>query len=463
MEQLTSIIGAITNEMWGKWILVALLGTGLLVTIRTGFIQGKLGLALKRTFGQLINRKESEGEGEISSFQALSTALSSTIGVGNIVGVGTAIATGGPGAVFWMWVSAFFGMATKFSEIVLALTFREKDENGTWRGGPMYAYKNGLKAPWAGTIFALFISFVALISMNMVQANAAASVLKGSYNIPAIATAIVLTLFAGLVIVGGVKRLGRVTEIFVPVMAALYAIGAILILIMNVDKIIPAFGEIFTAAFNGQAAVGGFTGATIAAAARFGVSRGLFSNEAGAGTAPMAHAAAKVKHPVEQGIFGISEVFIDTFIVCTLTGLAIVITGAWQSGADGATIATSAFTQNLGIFGTLTVVLGITLFAFSTVLGASWYGETAATYVFGKAIIKPYKVLWLIFTFTGCLLSFDFLWLLADFANGFAVFFSVGSIILLSGVVTKKSKEYFEGLKDGSITCEASGSEKNSL
>jgi AGCS family alanine or glycine:cation symporter len=461
MENLTNIIGLITGEMWGKWILIALLGTGLLVTIRTGFIQGKLGLAMKRTFSQLIHRTESDAEGEISSFQALSTALSSTIGVGNIVGVGTAIAMGGPGAVFWMWVSAFFGMATKYSEIVLALTYREKDENGTWRGGPMYAFKNGLKAPWVGTIFAIFIAFVALVSMNMVQTNAAASVLKESYNVPTLATAIIITILIALVIMGGVKRLGRVTEIFVPVMAALYIIGSVIILIINVDKIIPAFGTIFSAAFSGQAAVGGFTGATIASAARFGVARGLFSNEAGAGTAPMAHAAAKVKHPVEQGIFGISEVFIDTFIVCTLTGLPIIITGAWQEAVNGAAMTTNAFSQNLGVFGTLTVVLGITLFAFSTALGASWYGETAATYVFGKNIVIPYKILWLIFTFIGCLLSFDFLWLLSDFANGFAVFFSVISIILLSGVISKKTKEYFSGLKDGSITYGVSKNEKS--
>ncbi|MEA4848906.1 MAG: amino acid carrier protein, partial [Clostridiaceae bacterium] len=328
-------------------------------------------------------------------------------------------------------------------------------------GGPMYAFKNGLKAPWVGTIFAIFIAFVALVSMNMVQTNAAASVLKESYNVPTLATAIIITILIALVIMGGVKRLGRVTEIFVPVMAALYIIGSVIILIINVDKIIPAFGTIFSAAFSGQAAVGGFTGATIASAARFGVARGLFSNEAGAGTAPMAHAAAKVKHPVEQGIFGISEVFIDTFIVCTLTGLPIIITGAWQEAVNGAAMTTNAFSQNLGVFGTLTVVLGITLFAFSTALGASWYGETAATYVFGKNIVIPYKILWLIFTFIGCLLSFDFLWLLSDFANGFAVFFSVISIILLSGVISKKTKEYFSGLKDGSITYGVSKNEKS--
>lgn len=443
MESITYIVGLVAAEMWGKWVIAVLLGTGLLMTIRTKAIQFKLGLALKKTFRQLIYRDRSDTEGEISSFQALSTALSSTIGAGNIVGVGTAIAMGGPGAVFWMWICALLGMATKFSEIVLALTFREKDENGIWRGGPMYVYKSGLKFPIGGGIFAFFMAIVALISTNMVQSNAAASVLKGSFNIPPVVSGIIFTVCAGLVIMGGIKRLGKVTEIFVPIMAIFYLVGGLIILLINVDKILPAFALIFKAAFGGQQAIGGFTGATIAAAARFGVARGLMSNEAGAGTAPMAHAVAKVKHPVEQGIYGISEVFIDTIVVCTFTALVILVTGTWQTGVDGAAMSQNAFMVNLGVIGKSIVTLGLVFFTFSTVLGASWYGETGATYVFGKNIIVPYRILWLIFCFTGTILTLNFVWLLTDLVNGCIVFINVISIVLLSGVVSQKVKEYF--------------------
>lgn len=450
VENLVNIVNSISNELWSKWVLIALLGTGVLVIFATGGIQKKLGLALKRTANAYKKSSKSDDTGEnekgnISSIQALSTALASTIGVGNIVGVGTAIAMGGPGAVFWMWVSALLGMGTKYAEIVLSLTYREEDEDGIWRGGPMYVFKNGLKAPWAGTIFAICMALVALISLVMNQVSAAANSLQSTFSIPPIVTGIIVTLLTALVIFGGLKRIGRVAEVLVPFMAILYCLGGIIIIILNITHIPAAFAIIFKSAFSGHAAIGGFTGATIAAAARFGVARGLLSNEAGCGTAPMAHASAKVKHPVEQGLFGISEVFIDTFVVCTFTALVILVTGVWKTAESGVVLSASAFSANLGILGESVVAIGIALFAFSTVLGGSWYGETSVTYVFGSKSILPYKVLTLILCFIGSILGSDFLFSLTDVANGLAVLVNVVSVLLLLKVVSSKTKEYFSG------------------
>ena len=448
MENLVNIVNSISNELWSKWVLIALLGTGVLVIFATGGIQKKLGLALKRTANAYKKSSKSDDDGEnskgnISSIQALSTALASTIGVGNIVGVGTAIAMGGPGAIFWMWISALLGMGTKYAEIVLALTYREEDEDGIWRGGPMYVFKNGLKAPWAGTIFAICMTLVALISLVMNQVSAAANSLQSTFSIPPIVTGIIVTLLTALVIFGGLKRIGRVAEVLVPFMAILYCFGGAIIIILNITHIPAAFAIIFKSAFSGHAAIGGFTGATIAASARFGVARGLLSNEAGCGTAPMAHASAKVKHPVEQGLFGISEVFIDTFVVCTFTALVILVTGVWKTGESGVTLSASAFSANLGIIGEAIVAIGIALFAFSTVLGGSWYGETSITYVFGSKSILSYKVLTLIVCFIGSILGSDFLFSLTDVANGLAVLVNVVSVLLLLKVVSSKTKEYF--------------------
>lgn len=447
MEKFVQFISNLSNQLWNTWVLIALVGTGLVILFTTKVIQRKLGLAIKKTLKAFSrserDKQDDDGEGDIPAIQALTTALASTIGVGNIAGVGTAIAMGGPGAVFWMWISAFLGMGTKYAEIVLSQTFREKDKDGNWRGGPMYVYKNGLNAKWAGYIFAISMILVALISLNMMQVSSAATSLETTFKVPPLATAIVLTLFTWLVIFGGLKRLGKVTEVLVPVMAIIYIIGGIIVLIMNIKGIPSAFALIFKSAFSGQAAVGGFVGATISQAIRFGVARGLLSNEAGCGTAPMAHASAKVKHPAEQGILGISEVFFDTFVVCTFTALVILVTGVWQTGESGITLASKAFSSNIGFIGEAVVSIGVTLFAYSTLLGGSWYGETSATFVFGTKAIKPYRVLTLILCFAGAFVGSDFVFLLTDVANGFAVLINVISVLLMLKVVISKTNEYF--------------------
>ena len=443
-----NLVNALSNELWSKWVLIALLGTGILVFFVTGGIQKKLGLALKRTFYSFTKKgkekvKDNGGEGNISSIQALSTALASTVGVGNIAGVGTALAAGGPGAIFWMWVSAFFGMGLKFAEIVLSVTYREKDKDGIWRGGPMYVFKNGLHASWAGAIFAIFMVIVSFVSLNMMQVSSVASAMESSFNVSPMITGIVLTILTALVIFGGIKRLAKVTEVLVPAMALLYCIGGLIVLVLNIDKIPAAFVLIIKDAFTGQAAVGGFAGSTIMMAARFGVARGLLSNEAGCGTAPMAHSAAKVNHPVEQGLYGISEVFIDTFLVCTFTALVILVTGVWQTGDSGVVLSSKAFGANLGFVGESIVTIGIALFAYSTLLGASWYGETSITYIFGSKSIMPYRIIYLILCFIGASVGSNFIFALTDVANGFAVLVNVISVILLINVVKQKTDEYF--------------------
>jgi AGCS family alanine or glycine:cation symporter len=448
MESVLNFINSLGDELWNKWVLIALLGTGIFVSLTTRGIQRKLGLSLSRTLKALIKKEDIEGnlegEGNISSIQALSTALASTIGVGNIVGVGTAISLGGPGAVFWMWVSALFGMGLKYAEIVLSLTYREQDKNGIWRGGPMYVYKNGLNAPWAGTIFAFFMTIVSLVSLNMMPVSSVSSSLEATFNIPPIATGIILTILIALVILGGLQRLTKVTGVLVPVMGIIYCLSGIIILILNIGNIPLAFAEILKSAFSGRAAIGGFTGATLITALRFGAARGLLSNEAGRGTAPMAHSVARVNHPVEQGLFGISEVFIDTFVVCTFTALIILVTGAWQSGDESVLLSTRAFSQSLGYIGEIIVTVATCLFAYSTLLGGSWYGETSIIYILGAKSIVPYRILLLILCFVGSISGSNFIFALTDVANGFAVLVNVVSIILLIKVVIQKTNEYFQ-------------------
>lgn len=447
MEQIMKFANILSNELWSKWVLIALLGTGIVVTVVTGGIQKKLGLALSRTFNAFIGKgmkENNEDDGNISSIQALSTALASTVGVGNIAGVGTAIAAGGPGSVFWMWVSAIFGMALKYSEIVLSVTYREKGNDGLWRGGPSYVFKNALNAKWAGGIFAIFMILVSLVSLNMMQVSSVASAMESSFNIPTMITGLLLTVLTGLVIFGGIKRLAKVTSVLVPAMALIYCIGGIIVLAINIKNIPAAFVLIVKDAFTGQAALGGFLGSTIMMAMRYGVARGLLSNEAGCGTAPMTHSVAKVKHPVEQGLYGISEVFVDTFIVCTFTALIIIVTGVWNSGDSGVVLSAKAFSANLGIVGESVVTIGIALFAYSTLLGASWYGETSITYIFGTKAIMPYRVIYLILCFIGAKAGSDFIFALTDIANGFAVLVNVVSVLLLLKVIKEKTEDYFK-------------------
>lgn len=441
MASFSDFLNWLSGILWGPYMIALLVGTGVYLTFKLGFIQIRyFKMAFKETFTKIF--KPAEGEGEIKSFQALAAALSACVGVGNIAGVATAIAVGGPGAIFWMWVSAFFGMATKYSEITLSMKFREKDENGVWRGGPMYVLKNSLHWKGAGIFFAVVTAFVGLISCNMVQSNSVASALA-TYNIPSYVTGLVLSVLTFLVIFGGVKRLGKVTSVVTPFMGIFYILGALIIIVINYANIIPAFALIFKAAFTGQAAVGGFAGAGIQHAMRFGVARGIFSNEAGIGSSPMIHATAVVDHPCRQGLYGIMEVFIDTIVICTMTALVIITTGAWETGLTSSALSSKAFELGLpGTWGSLIVSVAITLFAYSTLLSWFWYGETSIEFIFGKRAILPYRVLWIICAFVGAVSQLDLLWLMADTVNGFMAIPNLISLLTLGGTVVTLTNEF---------------------
>ncbi|MGE5633138.1 MAG: alanine/glycine:cation symporter family protein [Caulobacteraceae bacterium] len=446
MSSFSDFLNWLSGILWGPYMIALLVGTGIFLTFKLGFIQIRFfKMAFKETFTKIF--KPAEGEGEIKSFQALAAALSACVGVGNIAGVATAIALGGPGAIFWMWVSALFGMATKYSEITLSMKYREKDENGVWRGGPMYVLKNALKWKGAAVFFAAVTAFVGLISCDMVQSNSVASALT-SYNIPPYVTGLVLGILTFLVIFGGVKRLGKVTSFITPFMGLFYIIGALVVVVINYNKVIPAFALIITDAFTGQAALGGFAGAGIQQAMRFGVARGIFSNEAGIGSSPMIHATATVDHPCRQGLYGIMEVFIDTIVICTMTALVIITTGAWQTGLTSAALSNKAFEIGLsGGWGTMIVTIAIALFAYSTLLSWSWYGETAIEFIFGKAAITPYRVLWVICVFIGAVSQLDLIWLMADTVNGFMAIPNLISLLLLSGTIAGLTKEFADKAK----------------
>jgi AGCS family alanine or glycine:cation symporter len=423
-------------------MLFLLVGTGVYLTIGTNFFSIlKLGYVLKNTLLKIFSKDQS-GEGEITPFQAVATALAATVGTGNIAGVATAIALGGPGAVFWMWVSAVFGMTTKFGEVVLSIKFREKTEDGRFVGGPMYYIANGLNMKWLATVFAIFGAIAAFGIGNMVQSNSVAASLQESFNISPLVTGLVLAVLTALVILGGIKRIGSVTEKLVPGMASIYILGAIFIIIMNGSHIPEAFGLIFGNAFTGTAAVGGFAGSTLAMAVRFGVARGVFSNEAGLGSAPIAHAASTTDHPVRQGLWGVFEVFMDTIVICTLTALAILVSGLWNTGATGAALTTQAFDEAI-IGGGYIVSIGIMLFAFSTILGWSYYGERCAEYLFGEKAIVPYRIIWIPFVVIGAIGGLDFIWALADTMNGLMAIPNLVGVLMLSGTIIKLTKEFF--------------------
>lgn len=443
MEFFMQLNETINKFIWGPYMLVLLLGTGIYYTIRTNFMPiTKLGYVLKNTLFKIFDKKVS-GEGNITPFQAVATALAATIGTGNIAGVATAIALGGPGAIFWMWISALFGMATKFAEVVLAIRYREKTEDGRFVGGPMYYIQNGLGWKWLAVIFAFFGAVAAFGIGNMVQANSVADSMNASFGIPHWVSGAVLAIAAAMVILGGLKRIASVTEKLVPIMAAFYIIGALIILTSFASEIPAAFALIFQSAFTGSAAVGGFAGSTIMMAARFGVARGVFSNEAGLGSAPIAHAAATTDNAVRQGLWGIFEVFMDTIVICTMTALSIVVTGVWSSGLDGAALTTEAFNTGLPGPGGIIVAIGILLFAFSTLLSWSYYGERCAEYLFGSKINIFYRILWIPFIMVGATGGLKLIWEVADTLNGLMAIPNLIGLLGCSGIVFKLTKEYF--------------------
>ncbi len=404
--------------VWGPPMMVLLMGAGVVLTAVTRGVQfRKLLFTFREVLGKLFTT--GRGQGSVTPFQALATALASTVGVGNIAGVSTALFLGGPGALFWLLVSGLLGMATKFSEIAIALYYRHPDDRGVMRGGAMYVLSRGLGLRWLGLAFAIFTAVAAFGIGNMVQANTVAVAAESSFGLRPQATGVILAGLTALVVLGGIQRIVEVTQILVPLMCALYLFGALFIVVKYFGQIPTVIELVLHSAFQGQAAVGGFAGATAAAAVRFGIARGLFSNEAGLGSAPMVHSSAVTDHPVRQACYGIFEVFIDTLVVCALTGFVVLATGAWQSGETGAALSSKAFEIGLpGAWGHFLVSSGLMLFAFSTVVGWAYYGETGATYLFGTQASLPYRLMWIGFVYLGATGSLQVIWSVADTLNG---------------------------------------------
>ncbi len=416
---------------------------GLFLTARLRLLQGrKFFTVIRSTLGEILKPSD-RAAGEISPFQALTTALAATIGTGNIAGVATAIFLGGPGAIFWMWVSAFLGMATKYSEIVLAVYYRSRIK-GEMAGGPMYFLEQGLKMPFLALLFATFGSLAAFGIGNMVQANSVADAVQSTFGISPFFTGLAMALLGALVILGGIRRIAVVTSAVIPLMAAFYVAGAFFILLTFRAQIPQAFATIFAAAFQGQAAVGGFAGATVLQAWRFGISRGIFTNEAGLGSASIAHAVARTTHPARQGMWGILEVFVDTHVVCTITALVLLVTGAAQSGLEGAAMTVEAFSIGLpGTSGQYVIALGLSFFAFSTLLSWSYYGEKCFEYIMGGRGALFYRILWIVIIPIGAAGGLRTIWALADILNGLMALPNLVGLIGLSGVLVRLTREYF--------------------
>ena len=443
MELITKLVGDLNGIVWGPLMLVLILGTGLYLTIGLKFMPI---LRLGHGFRMLWQGRKSTKEGDISPFNALMTSLSATIGTGNIAGVGMAIAIGGPGAIFWMWCTALVGMATKYAEAVLAVNYREVDEEGNHVGGPMYYIKNGLGMNWAwlGTLFAIFGTLAGFGIGNMVQANSVAQAMEVNAGVPSWITGAVMAVFVFLVLIGGIKRIAKVAGKLVPLMGAVYVIGGLVVIIANIEMVPGAIALIVKHAFTPSAATGGFAGAGIMLAIQWGVARGIFSNEAGLGSAPMAHAAAKTDDPVRQGTIGMLGTFIDTIIICTITALVIIVSGEWSSGKEGAELSSAAFGAGLPGFGQYVVTFGLVIFAFTTLLGWSLYGERCAEYLFGVRAILPFRLLWVAVIPVGALVKLSFVWLVADTLNALMAIPNLIALLLLSPVVFKLTQEYFE-------------------
>lgn len=437
------ILRTIDSIVWGPPLLVLLLGTGVYLTYKLKFIQiRKLPQAIKFIF-----QKEEGAKGDVSSFGALCTALSATIGTGNIVGVATAIKAGGPGALLWMWVAAFFGMATKYAEGVLAIKYREFDENGVVKGGPMYYIQNGMGIKWLAKLFALFGVLVALFGIGtFAQVNSISEGLKNSFNVPITITAIIVTILVTLVTLGGIKRISKVSEAIVPFMALFYILGVILVIIFNFKSIPEALHIIFESAFNPKAAMGGVTGLSIIMVMQKGISRGVFSNEAGLGSAPIAAAAAKTNSPARQGLISMTGTFFDTIIICTMTGLVIVLTGTFNSSIDGASLTTAAFEVGLPIayVGKYIVNIGLVFFAFTTILGWNYYGEKCIEYLLGEKAIIPFKIIYIILVAIGAFISLDIIFISADIVNGLMAIPNLIAIIALRKVIFDETNKFLD-------------------
>jgi len=443
MEFIEKIVSTLSGIVWGAPMLILLVGTGFYLTI---ILKGMQFWALPHAI-KLIFHKEDDGEGEISHFAALMTALAATVGIGNIVGVATAISLGGPGAVFWMWMTGLVGMATKYSEAVLAVKYRQKGHHHGFKGGPMYYLTYGLNMPKLGMAFAVFTALAAFGIGNMTQANAVATLLDTQMGVPTWITGIVLLTLTAVVILGGIKSIGNFTSFLVPFMILVYVAVSLVILFMNLDKLPHAFSLIFYHAFNPIAAGGGFVGATMASAIRYGVARGVFSNESGLGSAPIAAAAAKTNDPVRQSLVSMTQTFIDTLVVCTMTALIILISPFWEQGVSPGVITMQCFTMYLGSFGTIVIVLSTALFAYSTILGWSYYGEKAFEYIFGERFIRLYRVLFIAGVMVGSMMKLEFVWNFSDLMNGMMAIPNLIALLLLSKVISSETNRYFTSRK----------------
>ncbi len=442
---LMEIVTSINKVLWGPVMLCLLLGTGIYFSFRMKFIPiRKIQLAIKETFGFLFEKEKKEKvEGEVSSFQSLATAIAAQVGTGNLAGVAGAIVSGGPGAVFWMWVSGFFGMGTIFAEAVIAQKFVQY-KDGEKVGGPAYYIRYGLNSKFLAGFFAVAIILALGLMGNVVQANSIAASMNTAFNVPKVASGIVIMILVMLIVAGGVSRINSVTEKIVPFMALFYIIGSLIIIIMNADMIIPAFKMIFVGAFNPQAVGGGIVGVTIKEAFRYGVARGLFSNEAGMGSTPHSHALAKVDHPAKQGLTATLGVIIDTGIICTMTALVVLTTGALDTGFTGAELTQAAFTNGFGAFGTKFVAICLFFFAFSTIIGWYFFGEANIKYLFGKKGILPYRILVSTVIVFGTVINVPLVWELADMFNALMVFPNLIALLAMSTLVVKIAND-FEG------------------
>ena len=437
MEKFAKVVGTIDGWLWGPWLLVLLFGTHLFITIRTGFIQRKLGLGIK-----LSVTKDVDGAGDVSQFGALTTALASTIGTGNIIGVGTAIASGGPGAVLWMRLTGVFGIATKYAESLIAVKYRVKDEQGMMLGGAMFALERGLKMKWLGVLFALFAALAAFGIGDGVQSNAVAKVFHENFNIPQWIPGIVMMVLTGLVLIGGIKWITNVCIGLVPVMSVLYTIGCIIILVLHHKYIGPAIAEIIKYAFTPSAIGGGLLGHTIKEAARFGIARGLFSNESGMGSAPIVASAAQTRNPARQALVSMTGTFWDTVVICLMTGLVVVTSAIANPNinySNGASLVNAAFSQ-IPYFGKIVLTFGLVTFAFSTILGWEYYGEKGAEYLLGPKVIIPYRILYTLVVFLGCTVPLGLVWDVADALNALMVLPNIIAVLLLSAVIAKDTK-----------------------
>jgi alanine or glycine:cation symporter, AGCS family len=436
MQPIESFLQQISDVLWGWPLIVLLVGTHIFLTFRLKFIQRYMFKAIKISFS-----RKSEGEGDISQFGALTTALAATIGTGNIVGVATAVAAGGPGAVLWMWLTGVFGIATKYGEAVLSLKYRITTKEGLMAGGPMYVLERGMNARWLGLIFAALTAFAAFGIGNMVQANSISSLMQETFNVSPWVTGIIMTILIAIVILGGIKSIAKVCEKLVPFMAVFYVFGCLILLGMHYETIPETFKLIFKSAFAGQAVIGGFLGAGMKEAIRYGVARGLFSNESGMGSAPIVAAAAQTKNAIRQALVSSTATFWDTVVVCAMTGLVLVNSGEWIHGYKGAALTKAAF-SDIPVVGPILLSIGLLTFVFSTILGWSYYGEKAAEYLLGTRAIVPYRYLWVGAVMLGSVLSLPIVWTFADIANGLMAVPNLISLLVLNKVIISETKQF---------------------